>query len=243
MYCSTDLWIKGKEAGSVQLMENTQELHEPVSEGPTWPVSVLQLLLCYCTSLSYCWPVTVRCKRIKMCVRPTQVYSEPQWGFRGINTWQMKSGLRQKKERRRAGRRRRGVEGCVCVEKLFLTLYMGVALISQALCIEKCLDVNRVKKPLSDTHAPDPSDNRSLEMQELTSPQHTVTSSNDSSSKLDKSLLTNNISTNGTGVKTEPLNSSEAVSTAGDTGLDTYTGSEDFLNPSVSPWGGTAFIE
>ncbi|XP_053542097.1 eyes absent homolog 4 isoform X9 [Ictalurus punctatus] len=82
-----------------------------------------------------------------------------------------------------------------------------------------------VKKPLSDPPASDPSDNRSLEMQELTSPQHTVASGSDGSSKLDKSLLTNSVSTNGTGVKTEPLNSSEAVSTAGDTGLDTYTGS------------------
>ncbi|XP_076874743.1 LOW QUALITY PROTEIN: protein phosphatase EYA4 [Brachyhypopomus gauderio] len=111
----------------------------------------------------------------------------------------------------------------------------------------------QVKKPLSDTHGPDPSDNRSLEMQDLTGSQHAVTSVNDSTSKLDKSLLTNNISTNGTGgenmtilntadwllgcstpptapstknyVKTEPLNSSEVVSTSGDTGLDTYTGS------------------
>ncbi|XP_026851335.2 eyes absent homolog 4 isoform X1 [Electrophorus electricus] len=110
----------------------------------------------------------------------------------------------------------------------------------------------QVKKPLSDAH--DPSDTRSLEMQELTTPQHAVTSVNDSSSKLDKTLLSNSISTNGTGgenmtilntadwllgcstpptapstknyVKTEPLNSSEAVSTAGgDAGLDTYTGS------------------
>ncbi|GAA6077404.1 eyes absent homolog 4 isoform X1, partial [Tachysurus ichikawai] len=36
-------------------------------------------------------------------------------------------------------------------------------------------------------------------MQELTSPQHTVASGSDGSSKLDKSLLTNSISTNGTG--------------------------------------------
>ncbi|KAM9444741.1 protein phosphatase EYA4 isoform 2-T2 [Clarias gariepinus] len=110
-----------------------------------------------------------------------------------------------------------------------------------------------VKKPLPDPPASDLSDNRSLEMQELTSPQHTVASGSDGSSKLDKSLLTNSVSTNGTGgenmtvlntadwllgcstpptapstkdyVKTEPLNSSDAVSTAGDTGLDTYTGS------------------
>ncbi|KAF4077966.1 hypothetical protein AMELA_G00194020 [Ameiurus melas] len=105
-----------------------------------------------------------------------------------------------------------------------------------------------VKKPLSDPPTSDPSENRSLEMQELTSPQHTVPSGSDGSSKLDKSLLSNSVSTNGTGgenmtvlntadwllgcntpptapIKTEPLNSSEAVSTAGDTGLDTYTGS------------------
>lgn len=39
-------------------------------------------------------------------------------------------------------------------------------------------------------------------MQELTSPQHTVTSGSDGSSKLDKSLLTNSVSTNGTGGET-----------------------------------------
>ncbi|XDV46222.1 hypothetical protein PO909_014151 [Leuciscus waleckii] len=62
-------------------------------------------------------------------------------------------------------------------------------------------------------------------MQDLTDPQHSVNSGSDSTSKLDKNILSNNITTNGTGVKSEPLNSSEAVSSAGDTGLDTYTGS------------------
>uniref|UniRef100_A0A8C2HAI4 Eyes absent homolog n=1 Tax=Cyprinus carpio TaxID=7962 RepID=A0A8C2HAI4_CYPCA len=94
---------------------------------------------------------------------------------------------------------------------------------------------------------------RALEMQDLTDPQHSVNSGSDSTSKLDKNILSNNITTNGTGgenmtilntadwllgcstpptapsmkndVKSEPLNSSEAVSSAGDTGLGTYTGS------------------
>ncbi|XP_051515332.1 eyes absent homolog 4-like isoform X12 [Myxocyprinus asiaticus] len=87
------------------------------------------------------------------------------------------------------------------------------------------LNEQTVKKSTTDSHAPDPVDNRGLEMQELTDTQHSVTGGNDSTSKLDKNLLSNNISTNGTGVKSEPLNSSEAVSSAGDTGLDTYTGS------------------
>ncbi|XP_050953070.1 eyes absent homolog 4 isoform X12 [Labeo rohita] len=84
------------------------------------------------------------------------------------------------------------------------------------------LNEQSVKKSTTDSHAPDPVDNRALEMQDLTDPQH---SGSDSTSKLDKNILSNNITTNGTGVKSEPLNSSEAVSSAGDTGLDTYTGS------------------
>ncbi|XP_030641922.1 protein phosphatase EYA4 isoform X3 [Chanos chanos] len=92
-----------------------------------------------------------------------------------------------------------------------------------------------------------------MEMQDLNSPQNAVTTGDNTSTKLDKPNLTNSISTNGTGgetmtilntadwllgcstpptapstkghVKTEPLNSSETVSTTGDTGLDTYTGS------------------
>ncbi|XP_051735310.1 eyes absent homolog 4 isoform X12 [Ctenopharyngodon idella] len=106
------------------------------------------------------------------------------------------------------------------------------------------LNEQSVKKLTTDSHAPDPVDNRALEMQELTDPQHSVNSGSDSTSKLDKNILSNNITTNGTGgmkerqikekerkkernfqLKSEPLNSSEAVSSAGDTGLDTYTGS------------------
>uniref|UniRef100_A0A673MZB6 Eyes absent homolog n=1 Tax=Sinocyclocheilus rhinocerous TaxID=307959 RepID=A0A673MZB6_9TELE len=87
------------------------------------------------------------------------------------------------------------------------------------------LNEQSVKKSTTDSHAPDPVDNRALEMQDLTDPQHSVNSGSDSTSKLDKNILSNNITTNGTGVKSEPLNSSESVSSAGDTGLDTYTGS------------------
>ncbi|XP_057219459.1 eyes absent homolog 4 isoform X14 [Triplophysa rosa] len=105
-----------------------------------------------------------------------------------------------------------------------------------------------LKKSTADSHAPDPVDHRALEMQELTDPQHSVNSGTDCTSKLDKSILSNHITTNGTGgenltilntadwllgcstpptapIKSEPLNSSEAVSSAGDTVLDSYTGS------------------
>ncbi|XP_051518907.1 eyes absent homolog 4 isoform X10 [Myxocyprinus asiaticus] len=87
------------------------------------------------------------------------------------------------------------------------------------------LNEQSIKISTTDSHAADPVDNRGLVMQELTDPQHSVNSGNDSTSKLDKNILSNSITTNGTGVKSEPLNSSEAVSSAGDTGLDTYTGS------------------
>ncbi|XP_052450555.1 eyes absent homolog 4 isoform X5 [Carassius gibelio] len=87
------------------------------------------------------------------------------------------------------------------------------------------LNEQSVKKSTTDSHAPDPVDNRALDMQDLTDPQHSVNSGSDGSSKLDKNILSNNITTNGNGVKSEPLNSSETVSSAGDTGLDTYTGS------------------
>uniref|UniRef100_A0A671MR48 Eyes absent homolog n=1 Tax=Sinocyclocheilus anshuiensis TaxID=1608454 RepID=A0A671MR48_9TELE len=87
------------------------------------------------------------------------------------------------------------------------------------------LNEQSVKKSTTDSHAPDPVGNRALEMQDLTDPQHSVNSGSDGTSKLDKNILSNNITTNGTGVKSEPLNSSEAVNSAGDTGLDTYTGS------------------
>ncbi|XP_065256386.1 eyes absent homolog 4 isoform X4 [Emys orbicularis] len=68
-----------------------------------------------------------------------------------------------------------------------------------------------------------------MEMQDLTSPHNLVGSSdNPSSSKLDKSNLSStSITTNGTGVKTEPMNSSETTTTTttGDGSLDTFTGS------------------
>uniref|UniRef100_A0A8C1S517 Eyes absent homolog n=1 Tax=Cyprinus carpio TaxID=7962 RepID=A0A8C1S517_CYPCA len=57
----------------------------------------------------------------------------------------------------------------------------------------------QVKKSTADSHAPDPVDNRALEMQDLTDPQHSVNSGSDSTSKLDKNILSNNITTNGTG--------------------------------------------
>nr|XP_040139273.1 eyes absent homolog 4 isoform X5 [Ictidomys tridecemlineatus] len=68
---------------------------------------------------------------------------------------------------------------------------------------------------------------RSMEMQDLASP-HTLVGPSDTagSSKLDKSNLSStSVTTNGTGVKTEPLNSSETTSTTGDGALDTFTGS------------------
>ncbi|KAK9954073.1 hypothetical protein ABG768_016177 [Culter alburnus] len=61
------------------------------------------------------------------------------------------------------------------------------------------LNEQSVKKLTTDSHAPDPVDNRALEMQELTDPQHSVNSGSDSTSKLDKNILSNNITTNGTG--------------------------------------------
>nr|XP_055045410.1 eyes absent homolog 4 isoform X6 [Misgurnus anguillicaudatus] len=110
-----------------------------------------------------------------------------------------------------------------------------------------------VKKSTADLHAPEAVEHRVLEMQDLTDPQHSANSGNDGTSKLDKNILSNNITTNGTGgenmtilntadwllgcstpptapsmkndVKSEPLNSSETVSSAGDTVLDSYTGS------------------
>ncbi|XP_052397650.1 eyes absent homolog 4 isoform X8 [Carassius gibelio] len=62
------------------------------------------------------------------------------------------------------------------------------------------LNEQSVKKSTTDSHAPDPVDNRALEMQDLTDPQHSVNSGSDSTSKLDKNILSNNITTNGTGV-------------------------------------------
>ncbi|KAF3831939.1 hypothetical protein GH733_000751, partial [Mirounga leonina] len=66
-----------------------------------------------------------------------------------------------------------------------------------------------------------------MEMQDLASP-HPLVGSGDTpgSSKLEKANLSStSVTTNGTGVKTEPLNSSEAATTTGDGTLDTFTGS------------------
>lgn len=119
--------------------------------------------------------------------------------------------------------------------------------------MEASQDLNEqmVKKSHSDSHVPDPSDTRSMEMQDLASPHNRVGGGD---SKLDKNNLGSpSITTNGTGgenmtvlntadwllgcsspppapgskdyVKTEPLNNSDTVTTTGDTALDTYPGS------------------
>ncbi|XP_051792900.1 eyes absent homolog 4 isoform X1 [Acanthochromis polyacanthus] len=113
------------------------------------------------------------------------------------------------------------------------------------------LSEQMVKKCLSESHVPESADARSMDMQDLTSPQNRVGES--TGSKLEKSLDSPSITTNGTGgesmtvlntadwllgcsspppgaaskdyVKTEPMNSSETVTTTGDTALDTYAGS------------------
>ncbi|XP_047244207.1 eyes absent homolog 4 isoform X3 [Girardinichthys multiradiatus] len=83
-----------------------------------------------------------------------------------------------------------------------------------------------VKKSHGESHVPDPSDARSMEMQDLASPHNRVGAGDSTGSKLDKNNLGSpSITTNGTGVKTEPLNSSDTVTTTGDTALDTYAGS------------------
>uniref|UniRef100_A0A3B3YR29 Eyes absent homolog n=1 Tax=Poecilia mexicana TaxID=48701 RepID=A0A3B3YR29_9TELE len=88
------------------------------------------------------------------------------------------------------------------------------------------LSEQMVKKSHSESHVPDPSDARSMEMQDLASPHNRVGAGDSTGSKLDKSNLGSpSITTNGTGVKTEPLNSSDTVITTGDTALDTYAGS------------------
>uniref|UniRef100_A0A7N8WWN6 Eyes absent homolog n=1 Tax=Mastacembelus armatus TaxID=205130 RepID=A0A7N8WWN6_9TELE len=67
---------------------------------------------------------------------------------------------------------------------------------------------------------------RSMEMQDLASPHNPVGGSDSTGSKLDKNNLGSpSITTNGTGVKTEPMNNSDTVTTTGDTALDTYAGS------------------
>ncbi|XP_076408748.1 protein phosphatase EYA4 isoform X6 [Peromyscus maniculatus bairdii] len=68
---------------------------------------------------------------------------------------------------------------------------------------------------------------RSMEMQDLASP-HALVGGRDTpgGSKLDKSSLSStSVTTNGTGVKTEPLNSNETTTTTGDGALDTFAGS------------------
>ncbi|KAF6716080.1 Eyes absent-like protein 4 [Oryzias melastigma] len=122
--------------------------------------------------------------------------------------------------------------------------------------MEASADVSEqmVKKSHSESHVPDPSDVRSMEMQDLASPHNRVGGGDSTGSKLDKSNLESpSITSNGTGgenmtvlntadwllgcsspspassskdyVKTEPLNSSDTVTTSGDTALDTYAGS------------------
>uniref|UniRef100_A0A4W3JE74 Eyes absent homolog n=1 Tax=Callorhinchus milii TaxID=7868 RepID=A0A4W3JE74_CALMI len=65
-----------------------------------------------------------------------------------------------------------------------------------------------------------------MEMQELASPHNRVSSSDTSAgSKLDKANLSStSIISNGTAVKTEPMNSSDTATTTGDGSLDSYTG-------------------
>ncbi|XP_042246309.1 eyes absent homolog 4 isoform X1 [Thunnus albacares] len=120
--------------------------------------------------------------------------------------------------------------------------------------MEASQDLNEqmVKKSHSDSHVPDLSDTRSMEMQDLASPHNNRVGGGDSTgSKLDKNNLGSpSITTNGTGgenmtvlntadwllgcsspppapgskdyVKTEPMNNSDTVTTTGDTALDTY---------------------
>ncbi|XP_051909457.1 LOW QUALITY PROTEIN: eyes absent homolog 4 [Hippocampus zosterae] len=108
-----------------------------------------------------------------------------------------------------------------------------------------------VEKSKRDSHVPEPSDSRSMEMQELAGPHH----GDSSGSKLDKSNLgsPSALAANGTGgenmsvlntadwllgcgspppaptskdyVKTEPMNNSDAVTSTGDAALDSYAAS------------------
>ncbi|XP_044025484.1 eyes absent homolog 4 isoform X2 [Siniperca chuatsi] len=122
--------------------------------------------------------------------------------------------------------------------------------------MEASQDLNEqmVKKSHSESHVSDPSDARSMEMQDLASPHNRVGGGDSTGSKLDKNNLGSpSITTNGTGgenmtvlntadwllgcsspppapgskdyVKTEPMNNSDTVTTTGDTILDTYAGS------------------
>ncbi|XP_054617468.1 eyes absent homolog 4 isoform X5 [Dunckerocampus dactyliophorus] len=103
--------------------------------------------------------------------------------------------------------------------------------------MEASQDLNQqmVKKSNSDSHVPDPSDSRSMEMQDLASPHNRVGGGDSTGSKLDKNNLGSpSITTNGTGVKTEPMNNSEAVTTTGDAALDSY-GSSVITSSGYSP--------
>uniref|UniRef100_A0A8C9YBC1 Eyes absent homolog n=1 Tax=Sander lucioperca TaxID=283035 RepID=A0A8C9YBC1_SANLU len=65
-----------------------------------------------------------------------------------------------------------------------------------------------------------------MEMQDLASPHNRVGGGDSTGSKLDKNNLGSpSVTTNGTGVKTEPMNNSDTVTTTGDTALETYTSS------------------
>ncbi|XP_032195368.1 eyes absent homolog 4 isoform X6 [Mustela erminea] len=95
--------------------------------------------------------------------------------------------------------------------------------------MEDSQDLNEqsVKKTCPDPDVSEAQNSRSMEMQDLASP-HPLVGSGDTpgSSKLEKANLSStSVTTNGTGVKTEPLNSSEAATTTGDGALDTFTGS------------------
>ncbi|XP_029878467.1 eyes absent homolog 4 isoform X11 [Haliaeetus albicilla] len=89
------------------------------------------------------------------------------------------------------------------------------------------LSEQSVKKPCPESDGSEPQNPRSMEMQDLASPHNLVGSSDaPGSSKLDKpNLSSTSVTTNGTGVKTEPMNSSETTTTTGDGSLDTFTGS------------------
>ncbi|GAB1294973.1 Eyes absent homolog [Apodemus speciosus] len=95
--------------------------------------------------------------------------------------------------------------------------------------MEDTQDLNEqsVKKTCPESDVPEPQNSRSMEMQDLASP-HALVGGSDTpgSAKLDKSgLSSTSVTTNGTGVKTEPLHSSESTTTTGDGALDTFTGS------------------
>ncbi|XP_075803796.1 protein phosphatase EYA4 isoform X6 [Microtus pennsylvanicus] len=89
------------------------------------------------------------------------------------------------------------------------------------------LNEQSVKKTCPESDVSEPQNSRSMEMQDLASP-HALVGGSDThgGSKLDKSSLSStSVTTNGTGVKTEPLNSNETSTTTGDGALDTFTGS------------------